>query len=101
MRVAIRVKPGAKRTVVGGRWAGPSGDALVVTVAAPAVEGKANAAVCAAVAAAFGVRPRAVRLVHGERSRDKVIELDVRAISATVAAAILVELLGPAATVSQ
>lgn len=100
MKVTIRVKPGAKRTRVGGRWAGPGGDALLVAVAAPAVEGKANTAVLAAVADAFGIRSRAVRLVHGDKGRDKVIELDPRAISATEAAAILAGLLGPAATVS-
>ncbi|NUT51213.1 MAG: DUF167 domain-containing protein, partial [Saccharothrix sp.] len=50
-RFAIRVKPGAKREAVGGRW----GDgALVVAVAAPAVEGKANEAVRKALARAFG-----------------------------------------------
>jgi uncharacterized protein (TIGR00251 family) len=47
----------------------------VVAVAAPAVDGKANAAVCAAVADALGVRARDVRIVSGERSRDKVLEI--------------------------
>ncbi|XVV02050.1 DUF167 domain-containing protein [Actinosynnema sp. CA-248983] len=72
-RFGVRVKPGAKRDAVGGRW---DDRALVVAVAAPAVEGKANEAVRRAVAAAFGVRRRDVRLVHGERGRDKVVELD-------------------------
>lgn len=100
MKVAIRVKPGAKRTAVGGRWSGPSGDALVVAVAAPAVEGKANAAVLKAVADAFGIRPKAVRLVHGDKSRDKLVDLDPAAIAPADAAAILAGLLGPDATVS-
>jgi uncharacterized protein (TIGR00251 family) len=71
---------------VGGRWERPGdvgcGDdivggrsALVVAVAAPAVDGKANAAVCAAVAGAVGVRARDVRIVSGERSRDKLLEI--------------------------
>ena len=50
--------------------------ALVVAVAAPAVDGKANEAVRRAVAAAFGVRARDVTVVSGERSRDKVLEVD-------------------------
>ena len=49
---------------------------LVVTVAAPAVDGKANEAVRRAVADAFGVRVRDVTVVSGERSRDKVLEID-------------------------
>lgn len=73
MRFAIRVKPGASRDAVGGRW---RDDALVVAVRAKAVDGKANAAVRAVLAAAFGTRPARVKIVTGERSRDKVIELD-------------------------
>ena len=49
---------------------------LVVTVAAPAVDGNANEAVRRAVADAFGVRVRDVTVVSGERSRDKVLEID-------------------------
>ena len=71
-RFAVRVKPAAKRTAVGGR----RGDALVVAVAAPAVEGKANEAVRAALAAAFGVRRSAVTIVRGDRARDKLVELN-------------------------
>ncbi|MCC8248471.1 DUF167 domain-containing protein [Saccharothrix luteola] len=72
-RFAIRVKPGAKREAVGGRW----GDgALVVAVAAPAVEGKANEAVRKALARAFGVRKQDVEVVAGERGRDKVVRVD-------------------------
>lgn len=88
MRFAIRVKPGAKRDKVGGRWAE---DALVVAVAAPAVEGKANDAVRRALAEAFGVRRQDVVIVTGERGRDKVVALDP---PPPDAAARLAELLG-------
>lgn len=74
MRVAIRVRPGAARTRVGGAY----GDRrLVVAVTARAVDGAATDAALAAVADAFGVRRRAVTLVSGVTSRDKVVELDV------------------------
>ncbi|MGH3520391.1 MAG: DUF167 domain-containing protein [Haloechinothrix sp.] len=76
MRFPIRVKPGAKRDAVGGRWDGALGAALIVAVAAPAVDGKANQAVRTVLAAALKVRPRDLTVVHGERGRDKVIELD-------------------------
>ena len=39
------------------------------------LHGAANAAVVAAVAKAFGVRPAQVRLISGERARTKVVEL--------------------------
>lgn len=71
MRFAVRVKPGAKKEAVGGSY----NDALVVAVAAPAVEGKANEAVRKALAKAFGVRKQDVTIVVGERGRDKVVEL--------------------------
>jgi len=73
VRIAIRVRPGASRTRVGGRY----GDRLVVAVTARAVAGAATEAALAAVAEAFGLRPRRVRLVTGATSRDKVVELDV------------------------
>jgi uncharacterized protein YggU (UPF0235/DUF167 family) len=76
MRILLRVRPGASRTAVGGRYDGPAGTALVVAVAARAVEGQATKAVLAAVAAAFGVRRSAVTLVRGATSRDKLVELE-------------------------
>ncbi|MFC4856241.1 DUF167 domain-containing protein [Actinophytocola glycyrrhizae] len=71
MRFTIRVKPGARKEAVGGRH----GEALVVAVQAPPVEGKANEAVRRALAKAFGVRKQDVVIVAGEKGRDKVVEL--------------------------
>jgi uncharacterized protein YggU (UPF0235/DUF167 family) len=72
IRVAVRVRPGAARTAVGGAHGG----ALVVKVAVRAVEGRATEAALRAVAEALGVRRRDVGLVSGATSRDKVIEVD-------------------------
>ncbi|MFC4002003.1 DUF167 domain-containing protein [Prauserella oleivorans] len=75
LRVALRVKPGARRDHVGGRWDGPLGDSLVVAVQAPAVDGKANDAVCRVLAKALAVRSRDLVVVKGQRSRDKLVEI--------------------------
>ncbi|MBK6872481.1 MAG: DUF167 domain-containing protein [Kineosporiaceae bacterium] len=72
MRLTIRVKPGSSRAGVGGQREG----ALVVAVNSPAVDGRATQAALSAVAEAFGVRPRAVRLVSGERSRTKIVDVE-------------------------
>ena len=72
MRIAIRVKPGSARPGVGGEHDG----ALVVRVSARAVDGKATEAALAAVAASFGVRRSAVRLVSGASSRTKIVDID-------------------------
>ena len=74
--VAVRVRPGAGRTSVGGRYDGPHGPALIVAVGAPAVDGRATEAVRRALAEALGVRAAAVALKIGATSRDKVFTVD-------------------------
>ena len=49
--------------------------ALVVRVSAPAVDGRATEAALRAIAAAFGVRRRAVTLITGAASRTKIVEV--------------------------
>jgi uncharacterized protein len=70
--VAVRVTPGARRSevldVAGGR--------LRVRVAAPAVEGKANAELERFLADVFGVRRTAVAVVRGGRGREKTVRID-------------------------
>ena len=66
------VSPGSPRPGVGGERDG----ALVVRVSARPVDGQATEAALVAVAAAFGVRRRAVTLVAGASSRTKVIEVE-------------------------
>jgi uncharacterized protein len=81
VRVTIRVRPGAGRTLVGGSYDG----ALVVRVSAPPVDGRATAAALAALAAALGLRPREVTLVTGATSRTKVVEIPDAAAAAYAA----------------
>ena len=77
LRITVRAKPGASRPRVGGSY-GPD-SALVVAVAARAVDGKANEAVVRAVADALECRVADVRLVSGHTARSKVVEIDVPA----------------------
>ena len=75
VRVAVRVRPGASRTRVGGGYGEGPDAPLLVAVTARAVDGAATAAVLRALADALGVRPRQVVLVHGTSSRDKLVEI--------------------------
>ena len=65
----IRVRPNSSRNKVGGSAGDPP--RLVVAVQAPAVDGKANAAVIKELANAFNVRVRDFTIVFGELGRDK------------------------------
>ncbi|MGQ9589325.1 MAG: DUF167 domain-containing protein [Planctomycetota bacterium] len=63
----VRAQPAASRDGV----VGMHGDALKVAVSASPERGKANAAIERVVADALGLRASCVRMVSGERSRDK------------------------------
>jgi hypothetical protein len=67
----LHIQPGAKKTEV----AGPHGDALKIRLAAPPVDGKANAALLAFVAAKVGAGRTAVELVGGQTSRAKRVRI--------------------------
>jgi len=72
LSVDIVVQPRASRAGVGP----VVGDRLRVSVTAPPVDGKANAAVIEAVAEAFGVRRAAVTIVRGETGRRKTVRIE-------------------------
>jgi uncharacterized protein (TIGR00251 family) len=68
-RIRIRVAPRAAQTAIQGRH----GDALKIRLQAPPVDGKANRALLAFLAAALAVPARQVVLLAGESGRDKVV----------------------------
>ena len=70
----IRVRPNASRNIVGGSVGSPQ--RLIVAVQAPAVDGKANAAVIKELANAFGLKARDFTIVYGELGRDKRLLVD-------------------------
>ena len=67
--LAVRVTPGASRDEV----LGPAAGRLRVRVAAPPAEGMANDRLCRLLARELGVRPSAVTLRRGTRSREKEV----------------------------
>lgn len=71
LTLTLHVQPGAKRTEA----VGLHGDALKIKLAAPPVEGAANAALLAFLAEVFGVPQRQVILRQGARSRRKIVEI--------------------------
>ena len=77
--LALHVQPGASRTEVAGVH-GAGGDArLKVRLAAPPVDGKANAELLRFLAGAFGVPLRQVHLLRGATSRQKSVRIDAPA----------------------
>jgi uncharacterized protein (TIGR00251 family) len=70
-RVRVRVSPGSRKTELAGRH----GDGWKIRVSAPPEDGRANDAVLDVLAERLGLPRRAVMIVSGHRSRDKVVEM--------------------------
>lgn len=71
-RISVRVRAGAHRDEVVGVVDG----VLLVRVAAPAHEGRANRALCRLLAERLAVAPSRVTIARGGRSREKLVEVD-------------------------
>ena len=69
--LTLHVQPGAKTTAI----SGTHGDALKIKLAAPPVDGKANAALIAFIADQLGIGKSAIHLKSGQTSRHKIIEI--------------------------
>jgi uncharacterized protein len=80
--LTLHIQPGAKKTEV----AGLHGEALKIRLAAPPVDGKANAALLAFVATSLGLPRAAVELKSGQTSRRKVVT--VRGVDVAASAAL-------------
>jgi hypothetical protein len=70
--VDVHVVPNARRDEIVGVHDGR----LRVRVRAPAVDGKANAALCRVVAEHFRVRASKVTIVRGEHARQKTLRVE-------------------------
>lgn len=71
-RLALRVVPRASRDVVVGFRMG----ALLIRVTAAPVDGAANEAVARVLSKRLGIAIRAVRIVGGQTSKSKVVEIE-------------------------
>jgi hypothetical protein len=67
----IRVIPRSPRTRVDGR----RGDAILIRLKAPPVDGAANAALIAFLSDALDIPRRHITIVRGETSRDKRVQV--------------------------
>jgi uncharacterized protein (TIGR00251 family) len=70
--IEIRLQPRAGHN----RIAGERDGRLLVQVTAPAVDGRANEALCRLIAKRAGVARGKVTIVRGERSRDKLVRVE-------------------------
>lgn len=71
VRLAVRVVPRASSSEIAGSRDGR----LLVRVTAPPVDSAANEAVIAVLAKALGVPRRAVTIVSGQTSKNKVVDV--------------------------
>jgi uncharacterized protein len=82
--INVRLQPRAARDEI----VGERGGALLVSLTAPPLENRANAALCRLLARRLGIAPTRLSLLHGARSRDKVVQVEGLT-SAEIAAALL------------
>lgn len=71
-RIPVRLAPRASRDAIGAMIAGE----LIVRVTAPPVDGRANQALTRMLAKRLHVGRRSVKIVSGQHSRRKVVEID-------------------------
>jgi uncharacterized protein len=72
VRIDVYVQPRASRSAITGMHDG----AVKIRLAAPPVDGAANTALVEFIAARVGVAKSRVRVVSGQASRRKIVEID-------------------------
>ena len=70
LRVRLQARAGRDEVV------GERDGAVVIRVAAPPIDGRANEALCSFIAERAGVPKSSVHVVGGARSRDKLVRVD-------------------------
>jgi uncharacterized protein (TIGR00251 family) len=72
MNIEVRVIPNAKKRAIT-----RSGSQLKVKLVSSPREGKANKELIGYLSGVFGVKRSAIRIVRGEKERDKVVSIDI------------------------
>ena len=71
MRISVKAKTNAKKESVE-----KIGDKeFVVSVKEPPVDGRANWAICLAVADYFGISPSRVNVISGQSAKNKILDI--------------------------
>ena len=70
--LALKVIPNAKRNELAGRL----GAALKIKIHAPAIEGRANDALCDFLAERLGIPRRSISMISGTTSRQKRVRIE-------------------------
>jgi uncharacterized protein len=86
VELTVRLTPRGRRTGCEGVAEGPDGPALRVRVAAPPVDGAANAALVAFLADGLGIAKGDVAIVAGAKARTKTLRLRGAGLAARLAA---------------
>ena len=73
MRITAHITPNASRSEITGR---SEDGRFRIRIQAPPIEGAANKKLIAFIAKRVGVSKSGVRIIRGEKSRDKVLEID-------------------------
>ena len=71
MRISVKAKTNAKKESVEKL----SDKEFVVSVKEPPIDGRANWAICRAVADYFGISPSRVSIVSGQSAKNKILEI--------------------------
>ena len=71
MRISVKAKTNAKKELV----EKITDKEFVVSVKEPPIDGRANWAICRAVAEYFGVSPSRVNVISGQSSKNKILEI--------------------------
>jgi uncharacterized protein len=77
VEIRLKVVPGSRKDEI----VGTHGDRLKIKVAAPPENGKANESVCALIARKLSVPVRAIAVIAGASSAEKIIRIDGVALS--------------------
>jgi uncharacterized protein (TIGR00251 family) len=73
--LAVRVQPGAKKTVFAGFYGEGSETRIKIALQDPPIEGRANEALIVFLAEVFGLPRSAVVIEHGQTGRSKLVSL--------------------------